>query len=121
MTRKERGRLCRCLIDDVDAVGGNNFRGNHSVDKSTIWHRKDDVITRHECIEMAERFEVARTVAGDDHVAGLAWHRASWPMAWPLIERCEADALEHGHAQTDLGDLKGAKFDTNFCGAGVSR
>ena len=118
---EQGGSLGRGLIRDVDAVGGHNFGAHDSINESTIGHRENDFVARSQCFEMTERLCVAGAVAGDHDVACLAWQGGAGPVSGAAIEGGQADALEHGHLDTDPWDLNDSKVITGFGRPRISR
>ena len=70
-------------------------------------------------VEVAERLVVADAMPGDDHVAQCPGHRRAGPMAGPVIERGQGDALVDRLADADLRDLDRAELNERLGCSGI--
>lgn len=95
MACEEGDRRLWGLIDDPECCGFDDFGSFNQIDVTPIVILEDDLIARHQLIEVPEHLVFAGAMSSDDHIAKLTGSSGAGPVAGAEIEGRESNPFVH--------------------------
>ena len=116
---KQRGRVCRGLIDDPEVGWFNHVHLGDGVDETPSVSLVNDLIADDKFIDAQEHLVFAHPMTGDNDIALSSRHCSAGPVARTEVEGGESNSLVQPHFDVDSGNRNGAEFDHGLCCFGV--
>ena len=105
--RRTGSSVGRRRVGDPRGVGRHHEGFGDGVGEPAGGRGEDHMVAGIQLVDVEEGVGVGDTVAGHHGVAVVAGHRRLRPVARAVGQGVEADALEHGLREPDLGDRSG--------------
>ena len=112
---KQRGCVCRGLIDDPEVGWFNHLHIGDGVDETPSVSLVNDLIADDKFIDPQEHLVFAHPMTGDNDITLSSRHRSSGPVARAQVKGGESNSLVQPHFDVDSGNRNGSELDHGLC------
>lgn len=101
---KQRGRVCRRLLDDPEVGRINHLHIGEGVDESSSVGLENDLVSNDKFVYVQEHLVLTHPMTRNDHIALCSGHRSAGPVARAQIEGRLPNSLVQSHFDADSGN-----------------